>query len=274
MLCRIEHIGDARAPHISVGGYTLTPGFTSPNLEIKDNSPEHMLIKDWVQEGLIKILDASPTKKGRVPEYHEPGVRRSGKILTAEEVRVARRKKRIRKTALSKASMRSTGKARAIGAPFGLQNTDKARILTAKQVKEGVPKLEKKADLEEEVIVRKTSRGVLDQEELAEATPFIDHVVNTDEMAEQELAEVVEGKILSAEEVRGEDPVIDEDTDEAEIELIDFFVEELAKMKKSEIVELAELDGIEVSAKLNKTPLIKLVAETFVDKGYLGLPKN
>jgi len=274
MLCRIEHIGDARAAHVSIGGYTLTPGFTSPNIEVKDNSPEHMLIKDWVQEGLIKILDPSPTKKGRVPEYHEPGVRKSGNILTAKEVKLARRRKRDRNSALSKAAMRSTGKARAIGTPFGLQDSDKARILTAKQVREGVPKLKPKADLEEEVIVREQSRGTLNQEELAEATPFKDHVVNTADIEKKELAEPVEGKILTAEEVRGEEPIINEDSEEANTELVDFFVEALSEMKKGDIVEMAEADGIEVPAKMNKAPLIKLVAEAFVSKGYIELPGN
>jgi hypothetical protein len=60
MIARIKHLGKPGDPGIAVGGYTLMPGFTSPNVSIVDGSSEHDKVSKLVREGTIELLPADP----------------------------------------------------------------------------------------------------------------------------------------------------------------------------------------------------------------------
>lgn len=56
--------------------------------------------------------------------------------------------------------------------------------------------------------------------------------------------------------------------------ILDHLVEQLQDMNKKPIVELAEANGVEIPAGINKAPLIALVAEEFAKRGFTELPSN
>lgn len=337
MLCRIQHIGGRGTAYLSLSDFTLAPGFTSPDFELADGSPEAELVEEWVQEGLVKILPPSSTGKPV-----GAGGRTRGQTMTAEEARefMANKSTRNRRKRLSMSrSERTMATHKApIGMPFGPGRN--ARILSAEDLKDGKPSAlppapppDSDRDRRE---VDERSPKILNQADLAKkgehiesgseraGTGAADHSgaqagsiapgseggkvldlagaraankaavepVEDEEKTAEELPEtpqLPDAELPEEEKVEEEEetPVLPEDEEEEINEeqakvlmgdqpvdnvILDHLVGKLEDMNKDPIIELAEKAGIELPQKINKAPLIKLVAEELAKKGYTELP--
>ena len=138
MICRLEHIGPRGSSNLSISDFTLIRGFTSPDFELVENSPEDQVVKEWVQEGLVKILPPSSVNKTEV--FSGAGGRSKGQTMTAEEVRehMSPKNKRRRSTALSRTERNMATHRAPVGMPFGPGRN--ARLISGEELAKGKPK--------------------------------------------------------------------------------------------------------------------------------------
>ena len=138
MICRIEHIGPKGSTSLSISDFTLLRGFTSPDFELREGSPEEQVVNDWVQEGLVKILPPSSANKTEV--FGGAGGRSKGQTMTAEEVRehMSPQNKRRRNTALSRTERNMATHRAPVGMPFGPGRN--ARLISGEELAKGKPK--------------------------------------------------------------------------------------------------------------------------------------
>ena len=138
MICRIEHIGPRGSTSLSISDFTLLRGFTSPDFELREGSPEEQVVNDWVQEGLVKILPPSSANKTEV--FSGAGGRSKGQTMTAEEVRehMSPQNKRRRNTALSRTERNMATHRAPVGMPFGPGRN--ARLISGEELAKGKPK--------------------------------------------------------------------------------------------------------------------------------------
>lgn len=129
MVVRIKHLGDREDPGIAVGGYTLMPGFTSPNISIVDGSPEHDRISQLVRDGVVELLPADPGGRdmSRSTISSTPG----GIVLSRDALRAKMEIIARGNIALSNAEHERSS--RAIGA--GLKGSNRVRIFTADELR-------------------------------------------------------------------------------------------------------------------------------------------
>lgn len=137
MICRLEHIGPRGSTSLSISDFTLLRGFTSPDFELKEGSPEEQVVNDWVQEGLVKILPPSSANKTEV--FGGAGGRSKGQTMTAEEVReyMSPKNKRRKNTALSRTERNMATHRPPVGMPFGPGRN--ARLISAEELAKGKP---------------------------------------------------------------------------------------------------------------------------------------
>jgi len=289
MRCRIRHTGRVMSS-LSVSDFTLAPGFTSPDFDLIDGSPDEMVIKEWEEEGLIEILP--PNSAGKIEAVSRVGGRSKGRTLTAEEVRDnMARKKRRRHTALTRKERGMATHRPPVGSPFGPSKN--ARVFTAEDLAKGKPEAPapKPPPDANELQDRSKEGRVYGSDEVppagteiqaeggkgTELTPEDLKKMNKNAVSE----EVVEEIAKDATEEVPEDIINDTGEETVEEEMgeqpidnlvLDAFVEKLDEMTKKEISAIAEAEDIEFPNQINKAPLVALVAEALARKGYTELP--
>ena len=306
MRCRIEHIGDKGSPNLSIANFTLMPGWMSPDIELLEGTPEHDVVQQWVQEGLVAIKDpASPT--GTVDPFSGAGGRSKGHEMSPEEVReyMSPTSKRRRSLALSRTERNTASHKAPVGMPFGPGRN--VKVFSAEELAKGKPEPLAPPPVpdEGEVEISTGGKKIMDEEELrskAQSKPIeegegkrltpddlkkmnkapIEEAPEvtektaevTEEAPEDEVAEETAEITKEAPEVTEEPAEEEQPPDNLMIEIIDKFVEQLSDpdMRKKDIEAMAALAEIELPSQINKTPLIALVAEELAKKGYVDLP--
>ena len=294
MICRLRHTGRVQR-NLSVSDFTLVAGFTSPDFDLVDGSPDALVVEEWIDEGLIEKLP--PLSAGKVEAVSRVGGRSKGKTMTAEEVKEymsPANKRRRRSTVLSRTERNMATHKPPIGMPFGPRKG--TRIFTAEDLAEGKPAApppppppegnelqdrskERKVYTSDEVPptglairpedtkgkelssddVKKMNKNVKDTGEVtSKEAPAESAPEETAKKADEATVE------KSAEEDMGKPPV--------DNVILDIFVEKLDEMTKKEISSIAKGAKIELPNQINKAPLVALVAEELVKKGYTELP--
>jgi len=290
MRCRIRHTGRTQNK-LSVSDFTLAPGFTSPDFDLVEGSPDEMVVQEWQDEGLIEILP--PNSAGKVLAVSRVGGRSGSRELTAEEVRENMRNvKRRRHTALTRQEMTTATHQPPIGMPFGPRKG--ARIFTKEDLAKGKPEAlpPEPPPAERELQDRSKEGKVYEFNEVPpagkeiraeggkgiELTPEDLKKMNKNKTAEEDQPETPEVELEKAdEEKQPEAPK--EETEKADEEkqpidnvVLDAFVEQLDEMTKKEISVIAEAGGVDLPNPINKAPLVALVAKALAEKGYTELP--
>lgn len=161
MKCRLEHIGGRDSVSLVIGGYQLAPGFITKPMDL--SVAEEEVVKEWEEEGLIKII---PLESINTNVAVEGDV--APKRMTAEEVRENMNRKKRRKSSLTQKEMnKAHGVVRSgpsLGRPFGTKN---ARVLTAADLKHGVPKVPAQVELvEQEIEVSEDKKKTLSADDI------------------------------------------------------------------------------------------------------------
>ena len=296
MRCRIYHKGDPRtSPNLSVADFTLAPGYTSPDFELRDGSPEREIIDEWVREDLVKIIEPI-SSTATSEDVGGAGGRSGGRQIGPEEVKeyMSPNAKRRRRLALSRTERNTATHKRPVGKPFG--HGKNAKVYSSEELAEGgkPDALAPPAEPEDNALEEASPKHIFSTEEvqaMGQSKPMDEpegetlspadlkklNKANIEITEEEEVVEVAEEKVEEAEEpsTQGE---ITEDTpiSEQPIDtiLLDAFVEQLSDpdMRKKDIEAIAALAEIELPSQINKTPLIALVAEQLVKKGHTELP--
>lgn len=288
MRCCLRHTGRV-SQNLSVSDFTLAPGFTSPDIDLVKGSPDDLVVKEWVDEGLIEILP--PASAGKSETVGRVGGRSKGRTMSPEEVKEymspENKRRRRRSTVLSRTERNMATHTPPIGMPFGPKKG--TRIFTQEDLSKGKPEAAphipppEKNKLED----RSKEGKVYTSDEV----PPTGLAIRPDEAKGKELTAddlkkknkakpteevVVEETVKEVvEEVDVENTALDEEEmGEQPVDnvILDIFVEQLDEMTKKEITAIAEGAGIKLPNQINKAPLVATVAEELVKKGYTELP--
>ena len=280
MRCRIRHKGRPGSPPVAILGYNIQPGFTSPDMELKEGSPELAVVMDMQDEGLLEILPPENTG-GRTQDGPSRAPR--GKLFTQEQVRQHSEMRRKVKTGLP---VGAAGPLHIPGHPFGIRNTPKQRVFSDEDLPEKQrPKPIEQEELPKTEAVLASKKGMLTEEEVADArsSRYVEKQVPVqveDEIAElqKEAAGTPVGStdnVMTADEVPSrrstlieDQPVDESEAEETEIteEYLEKATMDLGNHTKAELMETVEKLEIEMPSKINKGPLVQLLVDGFRDK--------